>query len=75
MKDHCYYTEKCGVAAHSICNLRYEEKHFIPVLALTFNIASICDNHLILPEIAKKSKECNFLCVGENTKKYVFFSL
>ena len=33
------------------------------------------DNHLITVKVAKKIKDCNFLCIGENTDKYIFSSL
>ena len=32
-----------------------------------------CVNHLILPKIVKKLKECDSLCVGENTERFIFF--
>ena len=35
VKDHCHYTGKFRVAAHSICNLNYKVPKNIPVVILT----------------------------------------
>ena len=32
LRDHCHYTGKYKGAAHSLCNLRYQEQRDIPVL-------------------------------------------
>ena len=41
--------------------------------ALAYN-SSGYDNHLMFPKIGGKFKECNFLRVGENTEKFIFFA-
>ena len=33
------------------------------------------NNHLIPLKTVEKIKECDFLCVGENAEKYIFFCL
>ena len=71
VRDHCHYTGKYRGAAHSICNLRYKIKTEIP---LVFHNGSTQDYHLIIEKIAKESKG-HFDCLGENTEKYVTFSV
>ena len=71
VRDHCHFTGNYRGAAHSICNLNYEVSKDIPVV---FHNGSIYDNHLIIKQI---SKEFNgyFTCTGENTEKYISFSM
>ena len=71
VRDHCHYTGKYRGAAHSICNLRYKIKKEIPVV---FHNGSTQDYHLIIKKIAKEFKG-HFDCLGENTEKYVTFSV
>ena len=68
-KDHCYYTGKYQGTPHSVCNLKFKEHRYIPLIA---HISSGFDNQLILPNITEKFKEC----IDENTKKlaYLFFA-
>ena len=33
------------------------------------------DNHLIIVKITKNCEDSKYLCKGENTEKYIFFSL
>ena len=70
VRGHCHYTEKCCRASHLICNLRFQENSFVPVMA---HSASAYDNHLILREITKQIKNCVFLCVAEKCKNFGFF--
>ena len=63
VKDHCHYTRKYRGAAHDICNLRYK----------THN-GSTYDYHFIIKELAKEF-EGEFECLGENTEKYIIFSV
>ena len=70
-RDYCHFTGKYRGAAHSICNLKYKVPKDIP---LVFHNDSIYDNFLIIKQI---SKDFNgyFTCTGENTKKYISFSM
>ena len=58
-------------AAHNICNLRYKVPKEIPVV---FHNGSTYDYHFIIKELVKES-EVNFDCLGENTEKYITFSV
>ena len=71
VRDHCHYTGKYRGAAHSICNLRYQITKEIPVV---FHNGSTYDYHFIIKELARKFKDY-FHCLGENTEKYITFSL
>ena len=71
VKDHCHYTGKYKGAAHSICNLRYKipkETHVV------FHNGSTYDYHFIIKQLAKEFKG-NFECLGENSEKYITFSV
>ena len=71
VRDHCHYTGKYRGAAHNICNLRYKVSKEIP---LVFHNGSIYDYHFIIKELVKEF-EGNFECLGENTEKYITFSV
>ena len=71
VRDHCHYTGKYRGAAHNICNLRYKVPKEIPVV---FHNGSTYDYHFIIKELVKEF-EGNFDCLGENTEKYITFSL
>ena len=71
VKDHCHYTGKYRGAAHNICNLRYKVPKEIPVV---FHNGSTYDYHFIIKELVKKFNG-NFDCLGENTEKYITFSV
>ena len=71
VSDHCHYTEKYRGAAHSICILRYKIPKEIPVV---FHNGSTYDYHSIIKQIAREFKG-NFECLGENTEKYITFSV
>ena len=71
VRDHCHYTGKYRGAAHNICNLRYKVPKVIPTV---FHNSSIYDYHLIIKELVKEF-EGNFECLGENTEKYITFSV
>ena len=32
------------------------------------------ENRLKLPKLAENFKDCDFLCVGENTERYIFLA-
>ena len=71
VRDHCHYTGKFRGAAHSICNLRYKVPQEIPV---KIHNGSKYDYHFIIKELAEEFKG-EFECLGENTEKYVSFSV
>ena len=71
VRDHCHYTSKYRGAAHNICNLRYKVPKEIPIV---FHNGSIYDYHFIIKELVKEF-EGNFECLGENTEKYITFSV
>ena len=71
LRDHCHYTGKYRGAAHNTCNLRYKIPKNIPVI---FHNGSTYDYHFIIGELVKEF-EGNFECLGENTEKYITFSV
>ena len=71
VRDHCHCTGKYRGAAHNICNLRYKIPKEIPVV---FHNGSTYDYHFIIKELVKEF-EGNFGCLGENTEKYITFSV
>ena len=71
VRDHCHYTGKYTGAAHNICNLRYKVPKEIPAV---FHNGSIYDYHFIIKELVKEFKG-NFESLGENTEKYIIFSV
>ena len=58
-------------AAHNTCNLRYKILKNIPVI---FHNRSTYDYHFIIKELACEF-DGNFECLGENTEKYITFSV
>ena len=71
VRDHCHYTGKYRGAAHNICNLRYKVPKEIPIV---FHNGSIYDYNFIIKELVKEF-EGNFEFLGENTEKYITFSV
>ena len=71
VRDHCHYTGIYRGAAHNVCNLRYKVPKEIPVV---FHNGSTYDYHFIIKELVKEFKG-TFDCLGENTKKYITFSV
>ena len=71
VKDYCYYTGKYKGAAHNNCNLKYKVQKEIPIV---FHNGSTYDYHFIIKELAKEF-DGNFECLGENTEKYITFSV
>ena len=71
VRGHCHYTRKFRGAAHSICNLRYKVPQEIPV---KIHNGSKYDYHFIIRELAEEFKG-QFECLGENTEKYITFSI
>ena len=71
VKDHCHYTGKYRGAARNICNLRYKVSK---ETLIVFHNGSIYDYHFIIKELVKEF-EGNFEFLGENTEKYITFSV
>ena len=71
VRDHCHYTGKYRGAAHNVYNLRYKVPKEIPVV---FHNGSTYDYHFIIKELVREF-EGNFDCLGENTEKYITFSV
>ena len=71
VRDHCHFTGKYRGAAHNTCNLRYKIRKNIPVI---FHNGSTYDYHFIIKELACEF-DGNFECLGENTEKYITFSV
>ena len=69
--DHCHFTGKYKGAAHNTCKLRYKIPKNIPVI---YHNGSTYDYHFIIKELAREF-EGNFECLGENTEKYITFSV
>ena len=58
-------------ASHSICSFKYSVPNVIPTV---FRNGSNYDYRFIIKELAKEFKK-QFTCLGENTKKYITFSV
>ena len=71
VRVHCHYTGKYRSAAHNICNLRYKVPKEIPVV---FHNGSTYDYNFIIKELVKEF-DGNFACLGQNTEKYITFSV
>ena len=71
VRDHCQFTGKYRGATHNTCNLRYKIPKNIPVI---FHNGSTYDYHFIIKELAREF-DGNFECSGENTEKYITFSV
>ena len=71
VKDHFHFTGKFRGAAHCICNLNYKVLQEIPV---KIHNGSKYDYHFIIKELAEEFKG-EFECLGENTEKYISFSV
>ena len=71
VRDHCHYTGIFRGAAHSECNLRYKVPKETSVV---FHNGSTYDYHFIIKQLAEEF-EGEFECLGENTEKYITFSV
>ena len=70
VRDKCHYTGKFRAAAHSNCNLRYVPKKF-PII---IHNRSTYDDHFVIKQIPVEF-EGQFKFLGENTEKYITYSL
>ena len=71
IRDHCHYTGNYRGAAHDICDLRYKTHKKIPV---AFHNGSTYNYHFLIKELAEEF-EGQFEFLGENTEKYITFSV
>ena len=71
VKDHCHFTGKYRGAAHNKYNMNYKITKDIPVV---FHNGSIYGNHFIIKECFNDF-EGEFGYLGENTEKYITFSV
>ena len=71
VRDHCHFTGKYRGSAHINCNMNYKISTNISVV---FHNSSRYDYHFIINELAKEF-EGQFECLGENTEKYINFSV
>ena len=70
-RDHFHYTGECRVLLHSIWNLKYTIPKEITII---FYDGSNYNYYFIIKELAEKFKG-DFTCLGENTEKYISFSV
>ena len=71
VRDHYHYTGKYRGAAHNTCSLKYKIPKEIPVV---FHNGSTYDYHFIIEGLAKDF-DVQLVCLGENTEKYITFSV
>ena len=71
VRDHCYYTGKFTGAAHSISNSRYITPEEILIV---FHNVSTYDYHFKINKLTKEF-DCQLECLGENTEKYISFTV
>ena len=71
VRDQCHYTGKFTGAAHSVCNRSYKIQREIPII---IHNGSKYGYHFIIKELAEEFKG-QFGCLGENTEKYITFSV
>ena len=70
VKDHCDFTEKYRVSAHTDCNINVELSHKIPVI---FHNLKNYDSHLIMQELGKFNLKINVTSNG--FENYMSFSI
>ena len=71
VRDHYHFTGKFRGAAHSICSLHYKVPQELPI---KIHNGSVYDFHFLIKELAEDVKG-EFECLGENTEKYITFSV
>ena len=71
VRGHCHYTGNFRGAAHSECSLRYNVPKKNPIV---FHNGSTHDYHFVIIKLVKEF-EGEFECLGENTEKYITFSV
>ena len=71
VRDHCHYSGKYRGPAHNICNLRYKIPKEIHIV---YHNGSIYDYHFDIKKLIEEFKG-KVECLGENTEKYITFSV
>ena len=71
VRDHCHYTGNFIAAVYNICNLRYNVPKKVPMV---FHNGSTYDYHFVIKKLTEEFK-IDFECLGENTEKYITFSV
>ena len=71
VRDHCHNAGKYRDAAHSIWNLKYSVLKKIPIV---FHNGYNYDYNFIIKKVAEEFKKL-FTCLGENTEKYITFTV
>ena len=71
VRDHCHYTWKNSGVGHSICYLRYSVAKKI---LIAFHNGFKYNFHFIIKKLAE-AFEKKFTCLGENTEKYITFTV
>ena len=79
VRDHCHYIGKYRGAAHSLCNLRYQEQRDIPVILhngseYDFHLIEISNFFHLIKDLAKEFRS-DIYCLGGNSEKYISFSV
>ena len=69
VRDHDHLTGKFRGAAHSQCNLQYQQPKFVPVI---FHNLSGYDSHLFIKPLGQSKGSIN--CIPNSEKKYISFS-
>ena len=69
VRDHDHLTGKYRGAAHSICNLNYQNPRFIPIV---FHNLSGYDAHLFIKEFGNDNNSIKL--ISNNEEKYISFS-
>ncbi|KAL4083636.1 hypothetical protein QTP88_028952 [Uroleucon formosanum] len=70
VRDHDHLTGEYRGAAHSICNLNYQNPRFIPIV---FHNLSGYDAHLFIKEFGNDNKRIKL--IPNNEEKYISFSI
>ena len=71
VRGHCRYTGEYRGTAHSIYNLKNSLPKKVPIV---FHNESNCDYHFIIKGLEEEFKQ-KFNYLGENTEKYINFSV
>ena len=69
--DHCHCTGEYSGDSHNVCNLGFNVLKGVPIV---FRSGSNSDYHFIIKELAEEFEK-QFTWLGENTEKYITFSV
>ena len=71
VRNHCHYTWEYRGAAHSTSNLKYSVPKKFPIV---FHNGFNYNYQFITKDLSEKCKK-QFNCLGENTEKYITFTV